>query len=237
MTIAAATPDPAVKATADDRARARLQDVRKSFGSSADEVRVLNGVTFEIAAGESVALTGESGSGKSTILHLIAGLDAFDSGEIRVGDAALSALDDAGRAALRRERVGVVFQQFNLVPSLRVVDNLAFQARLAGRHDDAWTQRLAGDLGLGGLLDRYPEQLSGGQQQRVAIGRALAARPPLLLADEPTGNLDEATSDDVIALTLRLAAETGASLLMVTHSERLAARLDRRLHLSGGVVS
>jgi putative ABC transport system ATP-binding protein len=184
-----------------------------------------------------VALSGESGSGKSTLLHLIAGLDAADSGEITLADTVVSGLSDAGRAELRRDRLGLVFQQFNLIPSLNVRDNLVFQSRIAGRHDPAWQAELVERLGLGGLLHRYPEQLSGGQQQRVAIGRALAVKPLLLLADEPTGNLDEATADEVLALTRDLVARTGCGFLMVTHSERLAATLDRRVHLSAGLIA
>jgi len=146
-------------------------------------------------------------------------------------------LSDSGRAALRRMRIGLVFQQFNLVPSLNVEDNLCFQSRIAGRHDAAWHGELVERLGLGALLKRYPEQLSGGQQQRVAIGRALAARPLLLLADEPTGNLDETTADDVLALARDLVAHTGCGFLMVTHSARLAATLDRQVTLHAGLVA
>ena len=146
-------------------------------------------------------------------------------------------LADAGRAALRRDRLGLVFQQFNLIPSLNVADNLAFQARIADRHDPRWNAELVQRLGLGALLKRYPEQLSGGQQQRVAIGRALAAKPLLVLADEPTGNLDEATADDVLALTRDLVARTGCGFLMVTHSTRLAATLDRHINLSAGLIA
>jgi putative ABC transport system ATP-binding protein len=214
----------------------KVDEVRKSYPTAEGPVEVLGGVSFSLAAGESLALTGDSGSGKSTLLHLVAGLDALDAGEIVVAGQALSGLGDAGRAGLRRDRIGLVFQQFNLIPSLVVAANLEFQARLAGRHDPEWSAHLAGALGLTPLLGRYPEQLSGGQQQRVAIGRALAARPALILADEPTGNLDEASSDTVMALMLALVAEAGASLLMVTHSERLAARLDRRLHLRAGRI-
>ncbi|CAL80458.1 Putative ABC transporter, ATP-binding protein [Bradyrhizobium sp. ORS 278] len=190
-----------------------------------------------MASGERVALTGESGSGKSTLLHLIAGLDAADDGDITLDGASVGALDDAGRAAIRRERLGLVFQQFNLVPSLSVQDNLSFQARLAGRHDPVWHTELVERLGLKPLLKRYPEQLSGGQQQRVAIGRALAIKPALLLADEPTGNLDEDTADEVMALTRDLVARTGCGFLMVTHSARLAAMLDRHVHLHAGRVA
>jgi putative ABC transport system ATP-binding protein len=214
-----------------------VTNLTKTYRSAGERIEVLRGVNLSIAAGERVALTGESGSGKSTLLHLIAGLDRADGGEIRLADSSISDLADAGRAALRRDRLGLVFQQFNLIPSLSVQDNLKFQSRLAGRHDEAWHDELVQRLGLGGLQKRYPEQLSGGQQQRVAIGRALAAKPLLLLADEPTGNLDEATADDVLALTRDLVKRTGCGFLMVTHSARLAATLDRQIHLSAGLIA
>jgi putative ABC transport system ATP-binding protein len=193
-------------------------------------------VDLQVATGTSLALMGESGSGKSTLLHLIAGLDRPDSGRIEVAGEALTGRNEADLARWRREGIGLVFQQYNLISSLTVGANLAFQARLAGRNDPAWNTRLAERLGLGALLLRYPEQLSGGQQQRVAIGRALAGRPSLVLADEPTGSLDEASSDTVLDLLLELVGEAGSTLLMVTHSARLAARLNRRVHLQGGRV-
>ncbi|MEM1429168.1 MAG: ABC transporter ATP-binding protein [Pseudomonadota bacterium] len=208
--------------------------VSKAYAATDGRQQVLDGVDLRLERRESLALTGESGSGKSTLLHLLAALDVPDAGEIVLAGTSLTGLNDGARAAIRRETVGLVFQQFNLIPSLDVAANLAFQARLAGRHDPTWCADLAERLGLTDVLPRFPEQLSGGQQQRVAIGRALAARPAVLMADEPTGNLDEATSDRVLALMLELVAETGAGLLMVTHSERLAARLSRRVHLSGG---
>jgi putative ABC transport system ATP-binding protein len=214
-----------------------VRHLTKSYRSGGEPINVLRGVDLAVASGERVALTGESGSGKSTLLHLIAGLDAADGGEIVLEGASVGALDDAGRAAIRRERLGLVFQQFNLVPSLSVADNLSFQARLAGRHDPAWHAELVERLGLKTLIKRYPEQLSGGQQQRVAIGRALAIKPALLLADEPTGNLDEDTADEVMALTRDLVARTGCGFLMVTHSARLAAMLDRHVHLHAGRVA
>lgn len=214
-----------------------VRNLTKSYRTSEEQLAVLRGVDLALAAGESVALTGESGSGKSTLLHLIAGLDRADSGEVWLDGALVSDLSDSDRAAMRRDRLGLVFQQFNLIPSLQVSDNLAFQARIAGRHDAAWQDELVQRLGLRALLDRYPEQLSGGQQQRVAIGRALAIKPLVLLADEPTGNLDEATADDVLALARDLVARTGCGFLMVTHSERLAATLDRRVHLSAGRIT
>ena len=214
-----------------------VRELTKAYRSAGERVEVLRGVNLDISAGERVALTGESGSGKSTLLHLIAGLDRADGGRITLDGAAVGDLSDAGRAALRRDRLGLVFQQFNLIPSLNVEDNLAFQARIAGRHDAAWHAELVERLGLSALLKRYPEQLSGGQQQRVAIGRALATKPLLVLADEPTGNLDEATADDVLALTRDLVKRTGCGFLMVTHSARLAATLDRHINLSAGLIA
>ena len=215
----------------------RVRNLTKSYRSAGEQISVLRGVNLDVAAGERVALSGESGSGKSTLLHLIAGLDAADSGEIQLDGDIISKLPDAGRAALRRDRLGLVFQQFNLIPSLTIADNLAFQSRIADRHDPTWQAELAERLGLAGLLKRYPEQLSGGQQQRVAIGRALAIKPTFLLADEPTGNLDEATADDVIALTNDLVARSGCGFLMVTHSARLAAMLDRHVTLHAGSIA
>ena len=211
-------------------------NVHKSFRTSDGNIAVLRGIDFGLSAREMVALTGESGSGKSTLLHLIAGLDDFDDGEITVGGLSLRGLSDTKRAELRRETVGIVFQQFNLIPSLTARENLCFYARLAGKEDRDWTRFLEEELGLQDHLDHYPEQLSGGQQQRVAIGRTLAARPKLVMADEPTGNLDEETSDKVIDLMISLVEETGAGLLMVTHSTRLAGRMSRRVHLRAGKI-
>lgn len=215
----------------------KVRDLVKSYPSPQGPVDVLKGLSFDMAAGETVALMGESGCGKSTLLHVIAGLDPIDAGSIEIDGTPVASLDDAGRAGLRRTRLSLVFQQFNLITSLPVTDNLSFEARLAGRHDPDWTRELAVRLDLESVLDRYPEQLSGGQQQRVAIGRSFAARPDLILADEPTGNLDEANSDIVLDIAYDLLAQTGASLLMATHSRRLAARADRILRLTGGVLS
>ena len=215
----------------------RIDDLRKGFATAEGRVEVLRGVSLVLQAGRSLALTGESGSGKSTLLHLVAGLEVPDGGRIEVAGRDIAGLGDAGRAALRRDTLGIVFQQFNLIPSLTVGANLAFQARLAGRDDPAALAPMAQRLGLDELLGRYPEQLSGGQQQRVAIGRALLARPALVLADEPTGNLDESTGDSVFDLMLGLVADAGAALLLVTHSERLAARCDDRLHLRAGQLA
>ena len=214
-----------------------VRDVAKSFPGETGQAAVLDGGSLTLDRGETLALTGESGSGKSTLLHLVAALETPDRGRIAVNGKEVTEMDDRARAALRRNSIGIVFQQFNLIPSLDAAANVAFQARLAGREDRAWTAELLSRLGLADHAAKYPEQLSGGQQQRVAIGRALAARPALVLADEPTGNLDEATGDRVLDLMLELARETGAALLMVTHSNRLAGRLSRRLHLAHGRVA
>jgi putative ABC transport system ATP-binding protein len=213
-----------------------VEDVHKSFGTAQGSLPVLRGVDLRLESGTSLALMGESGSGKSTLLHLVAGLERPDSGRILMAGQPLHDRGEADLARWRRTGIGLVFQQYNLIGSLDVSANLDFQARLAGRHDAAWSAQLAQRLGLAALLARFPEQLSGGQQQRVAIGRALAGRPPLVLADEPTGSLDEASSDIVLDLLLELVHEAGASLLMVTHSARLAGRLDRSLTLHLGRV-
>lgn len=212
----------------------QVQGVFKSYLTPQGPLPVLQGIDLTLEPGSSLALMGESGSGKSTFLHLIAGLDKVDRGSIRSGAHRLEILNEAQLADWRRTEIGLVFQQFNLIGSLRVEDNLAFQARLAGRHDPHWQAHLVQRLGLGELLKRYPEQLSGGQQQRVALARALASRPKLLLADEPTGSLDEATSDEVLRLLLELLDDTPTTLLMVTHSPRVAARLAQRVVLSNG---
>ncbi|WP_295316329.1 ABC transporter ATP-binding protein [Roseobacter sp.] len=193
-------------------------------------------VNFDLDAGETLALEGESGSGKSTVLHLIAGLDTPTSGSILLKGHEINGLPDQAAARMRRSDVGVIFQQFNLIPSLTVGANIAFQARLAGKEDPAFVKELAERIGLADQTGKYPEALSGGQQQRVAIARTLAARPALILADEPTGNLDESTADAVLDLMLESAAGVGAAVLMVTHSARQAARMSRRVLLRHGVV-
>ncbi len=213
-----------------------ITQLHKTYATPQGPLPVLAGVDLQLQQGQSLALMGESGSGKSTLLHLVAGLDRVDSGHINVNGQALEQMNERQLAAWRRTGIGLIFQQFNLITSLTVADNLAFQARLAGRHDPAWQAELGERLGLTALLARYPEQLSGGQQQRVALGRALASRPPLLLADEPTGNLDEHTSAQVLDLMLQLQADSGCSLLMVTHSPAIAARLQRRVVLQAGRV-
>ena len=209
-----------------------LRDVTKTYPAAT--APVLSGVSLDLGRGQMLALTGESGSGKSTLLHLIGGLDTADHGVVAIDGTDLTPMDDAGRAGFRRGAVGVIFQQFNLIPSLTVAANIAFQARLVGRHDANGAKALTARLGLNDHLHKYPEQLSGGQQQRVAIARTLAPRPDLVLADEPTGNLDEATADIVLTMLQELVEEAGAGLILVTHSERLASRMPRRLRLHAG---
>jgi putative ABC transport system ATP-binding protein len=201
-----------------------IRNLVKSYRSAGEQVAVLRGVDLDVAAGESVALTGESGSGKSTLLHLIAGLDQADSGEVRLGETLVSKLPDAGRAALRRDRLGLVFQQFNLIPSLNVADNLVFQARIANRHDDIWHAELVERLALGDLLKRYPEQLSGGQQQRVAIARSLALSPEVMLFDEVTSALDPELTAEVLAVMEDLATR-GMTMITVTHEMGFARKV------------
>ncbi|MEO0893801.1 MAG: ABC transporter ATP-binding protein [Pseudomonadota bacterium] len=214
-----------------------VKNLTKSYAGPDGTVPVLRGVDLTLEAGETLALTGESGSGKSTLLHLVGGLDYADTGEIWMNGRDVARLDDAGRAELRRTKVGVIFQQFNLIPSMTVAANIAFHARLSDQNDAAREADLAHGLGLSEQLHKYPEQLSGGQQQRVAIARTLAARPALILADEPTGNLDEGTAAEVIDQMLALVAEAGSALMMVTHSMALAARMGRQLHLSQGQLT
>ena len=213
-----------------------LKDITKSFSGVDGDVEVLRGVSLGLDAGQTLALTGESGSGKSTILHISAGLEVPDGGSLHLEGVEINGLGEAERANLRRSEIGIVFQQFNLIPSLTVEANIGFQASLAGRRDKTFESELVEELGLSDQLKQYPESLSGGQQQRVAIARALAVRPKLLLADEPTGNLDESTASAVLTAMLDLVGRTGAALMVVTHSPALAGKMDRRVRLKGGVL-
>ncbi len=212
----------------------RFKTVQKSFRNNEGEVPVLRDVSFTLEAGQTLALRGESGSGKSTLLHIAGALEAADAGRVWVSGRDLTTLDDSARAALRRTDIALVFQQFNLIPSLTVAANIAFQAALSGPVDMDHINQIADTLGLSSQMQKYPEALSGGQQQRAAIARAIAARPKLMLADEPTGNLDEDTANTVLEQMLNLVAQTGTALMVVTHSPAIAARMDRELHLKSG---
>jgi putative ABC transport system ATP-binding protein len=212
-----------------------LTRVSKSFHDGESDLRVLRGVDLRIDAGDSVALTGASGCGKSTLLQIAAGLEQADAGHIRVLGRSLDGLDEPAMAALRRRHLGFVFQQFNLIPGLDVESNILFQRRLNRLADrDPWVDELIGGLGLTTLLGRPVEVLSGGQQQRVAIARALAHQPQLVFADEPTGNLHDSLSHQVMALFTRLVTESGCGLLLVTHSRDMAAYARRHYQLEEG---
>jgi len=203
-----------------------------------DDTPVFTGVDLVLAAGEFVALLGESGVGKSTLLNCIAGLDDADAGQIVVAGTDLRGLAEPDRARLRREQLGFVFQAFHLLPHLSVAENVALPLMLLGRPDDARVQALLTAVGLGGLGSRSPAQLSGGQLQRVALARALVHRPALILADEPTGNLDPATAGRMLDVLVAQVRSEGAACLLVTHSAAAAARADRVLRLtSSGIVA
>jgi len=211
-----------------------LENLDLSLGRGAARVHILKGISLTIARGEAVGLVGPSGSGKSTLLMTIAGLERPDSGRVVVDGTDLSALDEDGLARFRGRRIGIVFQSFHLVPTMTALENVALPLELAGA-DDAF-ERAAAELqavGLGGRLQHYPGQLSGGEQQRVAIARAMAPNPAILVADEPTGNLDETTGEQIIELLFGLKRDRGSTLVLVTHDHELAIRCDRtlRLHL------
>lgn len=206
------------------------RDLAKSYG----DTPVFAGIALDLAPGEIVALLGESGSGKSTLLNCLAGLDEADAGAITLAGQDLRALDDEARAALRRRELGFIFQAFHLLPHLSVADNVALPLRLLGERDDGRVAQMLEAVNLAPLAARMPRQLSGGQLQRVAIARALVHRPRLVLADEPTGNLDARHAAEVLALLRRCTQQAGAACLLVTHSELAAQAADRRLRLDAG---
>jgi putative ABC transport system ATP-binding protein len=211
----------------------QLRGLARRYG----EVPVFDRVDLDLAAGEFVALLGESGVGKSTLLNIIAGLDEADAGQVLLAGQDVRALPEPGRARLRRERLGFVFQAFHLLPHLSVAENVALPLLLLGAPDDARVDDLLQAVGLGGLGGRSPAQLSGGQLQRVALARALVHRPALILADEPTGNLDPATAERMLDVLVAQVRSEGAACLLVTHSHAAAARADRVLRLTaGGIV-
>ena len=211
----------------------RAEGLGKHYGSTP----VFANVQFAVAPGEFVAIVGDSGVGKSTLLNCLAGLDTWDTGSITHGTTDLGQLDDTARALWRRAQVGFVFQAFHVLPHLDVAQNVALPLMLLGQSDAAHVQHMLAAVGLEGLGARLPQQLSGGQLQRVAIARALVHRPALLLADEPTGNLDPTTAKLVMALLLAQTRELGASLVLVTHSDAAAARADRVLRLTAGGIA
>ena len=216
---------------------AELRAVRKTYREGSVDHVVLDGADLRLSAGERVVLLGRSGSGKSTALNLLAGIDLPDAGQVLLGGRDLGTLDERGRTLLRRHEIGIVFQFFNLIPTLTVEENVLLPLELQGRLDAAerrGARELLDSLGLGDRLGSFPDVLSGGEQQRVAIARALAHRPLLVLADEPTGNLDADTAEQVLELLLDSVTRAGATLLMATHSQPVARRADRMLRVEGG---
>ncbi len=213
----------------------KAESLTKKVTSPEGMLTIVDNVTLDIAAGESVAIVGASGAGKSTLLALLAGLDEPTSGRITLAGADLTALDEDGRARLRAERVGFVFQSFHLVPSLTALENVMLPLELAGRRDARPTAaETLGRVGLGQRTGHYPRQLSGGEQQRVAIARAFVTRPAVLFADEPTGNLDTHTGERIISLLFDLNAQSHTTLVLVTHDRALAGRCGRILQMDSG---
>jgi len=215
-----------------------LADVTLSLKGNAGTVDILRGISLEVAAGETLALTGPSGSGKSSLLMVMGGLEQASSGRITALGQDLSAMDEDALARFRQGRMGIVFQSFHLIPTMTALENVATPLELAGARDafDIAAKALA-DVGLAARADHYPAQLSGGEQQRVAIARACAPRPAILLADEPTGNLDSANGAAIIELLFAMRDQYGATLVLVTHDPELAARCDRAVHLTDGRVA
>jgi putative ABC transport system ATP-binding protein len=213
----------------------RVRDLVMRLPSGGRVVTILDGVSLEVAAGEVIAITGPSGSGKSTLLGLIAGLDTPTAGSIAVDGVEVTTLGESELARFRRRTLGFVFQSYHLIPTLTAAENVAVPLELAGRPDALAlaAERLA-EVGLAARGHHYPAQLSGGEQQRVAIARAVALAPPVLLADEPTGNLDSATGTQIVDLLLALNRERGSTLLLVTHDPALATRADRAIALHDG---
>jgi putative ABC transport system ATP-binding protein len=212
-------------------------DVVKTYGRGEAAVRALDGVTVAIPAGRFTAIMGPSGSGKSTLVHALAGLDTVDTGRVLLGDTDLTALSERDRTLLRRERLGFVFQAFNLVPALTAAENMALPLTLAGkRPDPGWMEELVHLLGLGDRLGHRPAELSGGQQQRVAVGRALIARPELVFADEPTGNLDSRSGGALLGFLRDATRRLGRTIVMVTHDPVAASYADRVVFLADGRV-
>jgi putative ABC transport system ATP-binding protein len=216
---------------------ARTEDAVKIYGKGKTEIRALDGVSVEFTAGRYTAVMGPSGSGKSTLLHCVAGLDSLTAGRAFIGDIDLFTLNDQRLTILRRDRVGFVFQAFNLVPTLSAAQNITLPLLLAGRKgDQAWISRVIEITGIGDRLEHRPSELSGGQQQRVAVARALASRPEIIFADEPTGNLDSHAGTEVLAFMRRAVDDMGQTIVMVTHDPMAASYADRIVFLADGRI-
>jgi putative ABC transport system ATP-binding protein len=216
---------------------ARAIAVSKSYGSGATAVRALDNVDVELRRGEFTAIMGPSGSGKSTLMHCLAGLDTVTSGEVWLGEVELRGLSDKKMTALRRDRIGFVFQSFNLVPTLTALENITLPMAIAGRRPDReWLATVIDTLGLRDRLRHRPGELSGGQQQRVAVGRALAGRPEIVFGDEPTGNLDSRSSGEVLRILRESVDRLGQTVVIVTHDPHAASYADRVLYLADGRI-
>ena len=215
----------------------QLENIHLKLEGPAGAVNILRGIDLSVAEGETVSIIGPSGSGKTTMLMVIAGLEKASSGEVRVNNIDLNTLDEDGLAVFRRDTMGIVFQNFHLVPTMSALENVAIPFEFAGRAD-AFEQAREGleAVGLGHRVDHYPGQLSGGEQQRVALARGFAAKPKLLLADEPTGNLDQETSDAVIDLLFSLTEKYKTTLLLITHDAIIGKRCDREVRIADGQV-
>ena len=213
------------------------KDLRKTYGSGETAVKALDGVNLAVEQGEFVAIVGTSGSGKSTLLHMLGGLDRPTSGSVTVDGKELSSLNDEALTIFRRRKIGFVFQSYNLVPVLNVYENIVLPIQMDGRKaDQAFLRQIVKTLGLDGRLEALPSQLSGGQQQRVAIARALAAAPAIVLADEPTGNLDSRTSQDVLGLLKVTSQKFSQTIVMITHNEEIAQMADRIIRIEDGRI-
>jgi putative ABC transport system ATP-binding protein len=216
---------------------ARAVQVTKVFGEGATRVEALRGVDLVLPSGGFTAVMGPSGSGKSTLMHCLAGLDSIDGGSVWIGGQDVSAMSDKQRTLLRRDRVGFVFQAFNLIPSLTALENIELPLALAGREpESAWLDELIATTGLGDRLEHTPAELSGGQQQRVAIARALVTRPAIVFADEPTGNLDSRSGAELLAFLRSTVTELGQTIVMVTHDAAAASYADRVVFLADGRI-
>jgi putative ABC transport system ATP-binding protein len=212
-------------------------DAMKVYGSGQTEVRALDGITVEFSAQRFTAIMGPSGSGKSTLLHCVAGLDSLTSGSVFIGDHDLSTMNDKALTRLRRDRIGFVFQAYNLVPTLTAIENVTLPRRLAGRKaEDGWVRTVVETMGLTDRLEHRPAELSGGQQQRVAVARALATRPDIIFGDEPTGNLDSKSSAEVMMFLRKAVDNMKQTIVIVTHDPRAASYADRIVFLADGKI-
>jgi len=216
----------------------RIRDLHLTVPSAAGPVNILHGIDLDMSQGEAVGLVGPSGSGKTSLLMVLAGLERATAGSVHLGSQPVTAMDEDALARLRRDRIGIVFQAFHLIPTMTALENVAVPLELAGRRDAmAQAEATLRAVGMGHRLTHLPAQLSGGEQQRVALARAFAPEPDLLLADEPTGNLDHATGEQVMDLLFHLRAKAGTTLLLITHDRALAARCDRLVHLADGRIA